>query len=375
MKKFLIINPFGIGDVLFTTPLIRALRGCEPDCVIGYWCNQRARDIFAYDPDVQHIFALSRGDLKRVCEDSVFDGAGRLFGTAFGLRRAGFDCAFDCSLDPRYAVVSMLAGVRRRVGYNCKKRGMLTDSIAIDCYRNKHMVEYYLDLLQFVRAVRPENPRLSIFVPDFEKAKAHQALERCGIRETDTLVGIAGGAGASWGKDAGFKRWPAVKFAQLADRIAQQLGCKVILLGDASERPIAESIIAMTKSRPVDFVGKTSLLEFAALLQHINVLVTNDGGPLHMAVACGIKTAAIFGPVDSKVYGPYPSDTARHIVIKRDLPCIPCYDKFRMPLCERDKECVRSIDTQEVFETVKKLLLFSDGQVNENTVGRSCGAA
>jgi ADP-heptose:LPS heptosyltransferase len=180
-------------------------------------------------------------------------------------------------------------------------------------------------------------------------------LQRAGVRFDARIVGIAGGAGASWGKEAAMKHWPAVKFAQLADAITDTFGAQVVLLGDASEKPIAEVITKMARSTVIDLCGKTSLSEFAGIVSFLDLLITNDGGPLHMAVALGVKAVSIFGPVDERVYGPYP-ESADHRVVTSAIDCRPCYRNFRMPLCPRERECVKSIGVNEVFSVVKEVI-------------------
>jgi ADP-heptose:LPS heptosyltransferase len=73
-----------------------------------------------------------------------------------------------------------------------------------------------------------------------------------------------------------------------------------------------------------------------------------------MAVALGIKTVSIFGPVDERVYGPYPP-SQDHIVVKKDISCRPCYRNFRMPECERNRDCIRAVGIEDVFEAARRL--------------------
>ncbi len=152
MKKFLIINPFGVGDVLFTTPVITSLKDKYPDSTIGYWCNERVKDIFADDPNIDKIFALSRGDLKRTYGNSRLEGIKRFLWLAFSIKKEKFDVVLDFSLDHRYSLLAKLLGIKKRIGFNYKNRGrFLTDKIDIDGYEDKHVVEYYLDLLKFIK--------------------------------------------------------------------------------------------------------------------------------------------------------------------------------------------------------------------------------
>lgn len=354
MKKILIINPFGIGDVLFTTAVIRALKQNYPSCTVSYWCNERVKDIFENNPDIQKVFALSRGDLKRIYQASKWKGIWRFFNLLHRIKKEKFEIVFDFSLDHRYGLIAKLLGIKKRIGFNYKKRGrFLTDKIDIDGYSNRHVVEYYLDLLKFIN-IKPASYNLEIFVSQDTKKRARGILNRAGVNDTDVLVGLACGAGASWGKDATLKHWPALKFAQLADRVIERLGAKVLILGDGLERYIADIVVAAMKNKPIDLVGKTSLKELIGITGCLKVLVTNDGGPLHIAVALGIKTVSIFGPVDETVYGPYPS-SPQHLVIKKEMDCRPCYHNFKLQVCEKDRECIKSISAEEVFEAIGRL--------------------
>ncbi len=356
LKKFLIVNPFGIGDVLFTTPVIRAIKESEPDSIIDYWCNERVRDILENNPNIDKIFALSRGDLKKIYRKSIWQGIYQFINLVYKIRKEKFDTLLDFSLDHRYSLIAKIVGIKKRIGFNYKNRGrFLTDKIDIDGYSDKHAVEYYLDLLQPL-AIKPKSYNLELAIAQGSKRKIWDILRESGINDEDLIIGIAPGAGASWGGDAQLKHWPAIRFGQLADRIINDFGAKIILLGDASEKPIADIIISTMHKKPLDLIGRTSLEELSAVISDLHILITNDGGPLHMAVALGKKSVSFFGPVDPKAYGPYPSDEKRHIVLKKNLECSPCYVKFHLLRCKRNRECLETIDVGSVLDAVTKLL-------------------
>ena len=96
------------------------------------------------------------------------------------------------------------------------------------------------------------------------------------------------------------------------------------------------------------------LKEYMAILGSCDLVLCNDGGPLHIAVALGAKTVSIFGPVDERVYGPYPPSN-RNKVIKAGLSCQPCYDRFKLPECENDNRCVTDIDPEHVANSCLEL--------------------
>lgn len=356
MLKILIINPFGVGDVLFTTPLISNIKDTYPESIIGYWCNERVEGVLKDNPRIDKIFALSRGDIKKIYAQSKLNGIRRSLNLFSRIKKEKFDISFDFSLDHRYGFISWLSGIKNRLGFNYKRRGFfLTDKIDLEGYTYKHVVEYYLDLLKLIHT-EPKRFNLELYVPDADRIRSRKILNGYGINSSDLLIGIAPGAGASWGKDALLKHWPAEKFAQLGDRLINGFDAKILILGDQSERPIAAKVVAEMKKKAVDLVGKTSLEELIAIMDTLQILITNDGGPLHMAVALGKKTLSFFGPVDPKVYGPYPPDQKRHIVLKGTLECIPCYRNFSLAGCQKNKECLKNIGVDEALAAVTTLL-------------------
>ncbi|MCX5667111.1 MAG: glycosyltransferase family 9 protein [Candidatus Omnitrophica bacterium] len=415
MNKFLIINPFGIGDVLFTAPVIRAVKDRHPGSFIGYWSNERVGELLISNPKIDRVFALSRGDIKRIYKNSPLKRLTALFKLINDIRKERFDVAFDFSLDSRYGLWSKLAGIKKRIGLDYKNRGrFLTDKVKLAGYSGEHVVEHNLELLKFI-GINASSPGLdeainsrtgrgcttySLEVSEEASARAKKILIEHGVAAADLLIGVAPGGGASWGKNATYKQWPAQKFAELADRLIKDSNVKVVLLGSIEEKPLVEIVEKIVLSCPrkrasindapldsrwslprawipvfagmtrggndnepnqamaptiVNLTGRLSLKELAAIISELKLLICNDGGPLHMAVALGVKTVSIFGPVDEKVYGPYPPG-AKHIVVKKDLPCRPCYRDFRFTGCSNNHRCLEDITVNEVYDSVSMSL-------------------
>ena len=129
----------------------------------------------------------------------------------------------------------------------------------------------------------------------------------------------------------------------------------MVVLGDSRERDVCDDIQKKMKAKAIMACGKTTLRNFLGLINRCGLIITNDGGPLHMAVGLGLNTISIFGPVDEKIYGPYPV-TKKHIVIsKSDVPCRPCYKKFKYKICE-DRSCLKSIKADEVLAAAGRFL-------------------
>ena len=353
--KILIINPFGIGDVLFTTPIIKAIKGRYPDSFIGYWSNLRVKPILESNPQINKVFPLSRGDLKKIYHESFFKGIWSAIKLTWEIKNKRFDICLDFSLDHRYSLFAKIMGIRKRIGFNYKGRGrFLTSRIKINGYHDKHVVEYYLELLKFLN-IPVNDKKLFLAVPPGSELRARNVLSGCGIEANDLLIGVVPGAGGSWGKNAASKHWSVFKFAEAANKLIDEFKAKVIILGDESERKIVETMVHLMRNKPIDLAGKTGLEILPGIIKNCNLLITNDGGPMHMAVALGVKTVSVFGPVDEKVYGPYP-DNANHVVLKWDMNCRPCYKNFRLPVCDKDRECLKQISADAVFKAAAGLI-------------------
>jgi ADP-heptose:LPS heptosyltransferase len=167
------------------------------------------------------------------------------------------------------------------------------------------------------------------------------------------VIGIVPGGGASWGKESRFKRWPLEKYAKLADKLIEKFSATTILMGDKSEEDLCSQVSAAMSRQPLMACGKTTITQFAALTQRCSLLIVNDGGPLHIGVAAGVKTVSIFGPVSEEVYGPYP--IGNNAVITKEIACRPCYRRFRRASCDHIS-CLNQLTVEEVLERIKGVL-------------------
>ena len=309
----------------------------------------------AANPKINQFFDLNRGDLKKIYQESFFTGLKETLKLGWEIKKGNFNLCFDFSLDYRYSLFAKIIGIRKRIGFNYKGRGrFLTQKLGLSSYADKHVVEYYLDLLRFLD-IEVKDKSLELVIPRAAEIKAQNMLAARGIEKGDLVVGIAPGAGGSWGKEASYKHWPALKFVQLADKLVSEFKAKVVILGDETEQPIADVIINAMLHKPIDLTGKVKLAWLPAIIKNFNLLLSNDGGPMHMAVALGVKTVSVFGPVSELVYGPYP-DSRNHAVLKWDMQCRPCYRNFRLPVCDKDRECLKSVSVEDVFAAAKALL-------------------
>ena len=352
--RILIVNPFGIGDVLFTTPLIANLKEAMPDCFIGYVCNIRTKDILLNNPKIDKVFIYEKDQFRKLFRASKILGIRKVIKLLNSIRKKKFDIAFDLALGQEYGFFLWLAGIKKRIGYNYKNRGIfLTDKIDTQGYDKRHIVEYYLALLKLI-GIEPKPKDLEFPLGPKDLEWAENYLKENELTDDDILIGLIPGGGASWGTAAFRKQWPIHRFAHLANQIVDRFGAKIMLFGDETEVALCNQVASLIKDMPIMACGKTTISRFAALLKKCKLIICNDGGPLHLAVSQGVRNISIFGPVNPLVYGPYPK-SENNLVIKKDLVCQPCYQRFKLKGC-RHMDCLNTIEVREIMSAIDNFL-------------------
>jgi predicted lipopolysaccharide heptosyltransferase III len=336
MKNILVIKLRYIGDVLLSTPVLHALRERFPQAHLTMAVLPGTEDVLKENPDLTEVLVVERGPLI---------GQWRFFRD---IRRRRFDCVVDLTDGDRSAILSRYTGAPVRIGLNEEHRwrGLLSTSIAT-VPPGVHRVERDLSVLRPL-GIEPKAGPLVLRIPSQDEAMAAELL--------DSIAGekLSGGARKLVMLQPGarywFKAWPAERFAELADRLAVQFGCRILVGGDARERELAEAIRSSVRAPVVSLAGRLTLLQYAAVLKRCALFVGNDNGPMHMAAALGVPVVALFGPSNPQEWGPRGTRTE---VLYKGLDCRHCFH----PTCERgDESCMRLITVDEVFLVSAKLL-------------------
>lgn len=335
MKKILIVNVNWVGDVIFSTPFIAAVREAYPSsriaCLIHPRCvevledNPRLDELIVYDEEGRH-----RGIL----------GKARLI---LGLRRKGFDMAFLLHRSFTKALIATLGGARERIGYATKRRGMFLTRVVEEPTEPVHKVEYFLNIAR-AAGIATGEAGYEFRVRDAQRARVKKLLSEFGVNRPDLLVAL--NPGGNWDP----KRWPKENYARLADRFIEAYGAKVVITGAAKDVRLAEEIRSLMRNAPSIACGRTTLRELAALLERADLVVANDTGPMHLAVAVGSRVIALFGPTSPSLTGPYGAGT--YTVIQRNTECeTPCYD-----VTCADNACMSAIGVEEVMSEAGRML-------------------
>lgn len=352
MKKVLFINPFGIGDVLFSLYSVEALQRARPGVRVDLLCNERVASLARLHSGLTRVYEFDRDALRATRSKAPLSFARAYAGLVSEWRRERYDAVFDHSLGREFSFLALLAGIRSRFGFDYKNRGhFLSGKLPFGGYEGVPVAETQLGLLRLagVAAVSPGGA-LAWRIPDGSRKRAESLLADARVR---SWMALAPGGGASWGADAVYKQWDPERFAEAASAWAEKSGAGVLLVGDRSEKDLLESVRARLRVGGAVVCGE-GLDTVSALLARTRFLLANDGGLVHLAHSLGVPTVAIYGPVDEKVYGPF-GDGAPHRKLSAEVPCRPCYTRFHFPPCPHRRRCLTELSVQKVLESMDKI--------------------
>ncbi len=352
--RILIVNPFGIGDVVFSFWMIEAIRPLAPEARIDYLCNERTEELVALNPSIGKWHTFNRDFFRKRLRSHPLLFLRDMLVLLAGLKRERYDIAFDLSLGREYAFVLMLLGVPRRIGFDYKGRGrFLTDKLSLQGFEGKPVRDHYLELVRLWKSapVHGGYPGLRM---DGSARRSQVWLGRHGMDRKENMVVISPGGGKSWGTNAYFKRWDAERFSEIASTLGSKYGFTVILLGDREEKELLESIRDKAGGIRLHVVAGESLVTVIDLMRMSRLFVGNDGGLSHLADLMHLPQVVLFGPVDEKVYGPL--DYERTLVMTEPVPCRPCYRRFHFPPCPYEKRCLENIPVERVMKACEALI-------------------
>ncbi len=328
MTRILIINQNWMGDVLFSTPAIRAIRKKFPNAFISCLVPERAADVLRHNPRLNEVLIYNeRASLVSFMEPL------RVFGL---LSKRQFDSVFMFHRSRSKSFLCKLAGIRTRIGYERKGQKFLTQAVPLPP-QPLHKTDYFLNLVE--AAEIPADGR----VPDFEVTQDEiesldKKLAGKGVARGENFIVIH--PGGNWN----LKRWPVAHFFRLLELFFKQTPWKAVVCGARSEKGLADEIVArFSDGRAVSLSGETSLGELAALLKRARFLVSNDSGPIHLAASQKTKILGLFGPTSRELTGPISDGPVR--ILSKDVGCrVPCYFHD----CDY-RVCMELITPEEVF--------------------------
>ncbi len=336
--RILLARRSSIGDIVLTMPTLVALRRGFPDAYIAWMVDRRFHEIVKGHDCLDEVIPVPRYPghaLVRFLRETIQ--------SVRVLRERKFDMAVDTQDLLKSSMFCLLSGAPRRIGFDDERRefNWLCMNELAPGNSDIHAVDRYLMMAEYLNC--PTEP-IEFRLPIAEASQnwADRFIEEHHPAGDRLLVGLNLGAGQP------HRHWPTQYFAQLAAALHHDEEACSVLIGGPEDRKLAASVQQQLTVPAIDAVGQTTLGQLPALIQRCDVLVSADSGPLHIAVAVGIPTVALFGPSFPHLTGPYGDN---NIVLWSEPECA-CW---RKPRCS-DYPCMREITVASAHEAVHQLL-------------------
>jgi ADP-heptose:LPS heptosyltransferase len=358
-QRILVVRLASLGDMLITTPALRALRMAFPDAHIGVLTTPSSapalRGLDSYDEVVTFDkFAFDRprdalrglpAALRLAAELRAGDWQTLILlhhlTTPFGIAK--------------YAALSLGSGARQRVGLdNGRGRWFLTDSAVDRGFGWHHEVDYCLDVVGVLGARHPNQPRLELCVAPDDDSWAAVRWSELGLGEA---VLLAPGSGAF----SRARRWAAERFVEVGHALLERHGLTPLVLSglDPDEQALAQQVAAQIGPAARIAPPAPSPQALGAMIRRCRLLVANDGGSVHVATAVGTPVVAVYGPSNDKAWGPYPPEDHRNQVVREALACSPCIHRghsFGTPQGCPARTCLAIVEVPSVLAAAESAL-------------------
>jgi len=330
-NKILIVRTDRLGDVVLSTPVIRNLRLAFPKSHIAFLCRPYTRSALEGNSDLDEVIVYDKyREQKSLWASIKF---------SLYLRKKKFDLALILHPTNRAHLITFLAAIPQRVGWDKKLGKLLTKRIKYTKQEGKkHESEYTLDLL---RELDISIEHTDTYFPIRSKAKAavEQLLKGEGVGWSDKFIVIHPSASCP------SKRWPQESFQKVIKLLREKVDFKIIVITSQSEREFGEGLVR--DSGVIDLRGRLSISELGALLKQAALFISNDSGPVHIAASFNTPVISIFGRDDPGLsplrWGPRGS---KSFYFHKDVGCTKCLAHN----CMKGFLCLWEITPQEVVD-------------------------
>ena len=338
-KRILVIRLDRLGDVVLSTPVVRALREAYPRAFLAMMVRPVCRELVEGHPCLDQVIVYDKdGRHRSIWQTARF---------ALGLRRYRFEAAIVLHPSNRSHWIPWLAGIPVRVGYERNTSWLLTHRVSHRKQEGRrHEATYTLQMLQAL-GLEPPEPHPVIPVHPECATRVHERLRALGVLDDRLLVAVHPSASCV------SKRWMPERFADVADRLAAQQGMTVVIIAGPDDVAQAQAMARAMRQPAIDLAGQLSVGELAALLARCRLLLSNDSGPVHIAAAVGTPVVDIFGRnqrgLSPTRWGPLGNG---HVVLHKEVGCVVCLAHQ----CTIQFKCLTELSVEEVYQAALSVL-------------------
>ncbi len=336
-ERIVVRVPNWLGDCIMATPMLRRLRQLNPGSFIAVVGIEDHRAVFEGNPNIDRLMLY----------DSI-KGAANFLRACRDIRSGRFEIGYVLPNSLSSAALFLMGGVKQRVGYDTEGRGWMLKRRIPWPGQVEHRVIRYLRLFDSEPGLdeRARAFHVEMYISDEDRAVADGLL-----RGVDTDRAVAFNPCSI----TPTRRWFPERFAQLADRINEELDLEIVLVGGPSKHDseTTSQVQALSSARITNLAGRTTIKTLAAVLGRLRLLVTCNTGTMHIASTAEIPMVILPGSSDIDITAPWGVD---YRVIHKDLDCYPCW-KNECPNSTESPECMTAVTVDDVLKEVSALMV------------------
>lgn len=334
-KKILVTFLMHLGDLTLTTPFIHALRKAAPDAQITFLADEKLKDVVLHNPYLDEVITID----KKGRDNSLL----ALIACARKLSGMDFDVLINLHPNERCSFICALTKTRVRAGTTHKLFKPLWD-VFTPLNRKIHAADMYLNVLEQLGVQHIEHNGLEIFPGEEHLRHAEAFWRENGVFGSDKLIGF------NIGSAVVTKRWAPERFAKVADILAGK-GYKPVFFGGTMDEEMVHQAVSKMQTTPIVATGAFTIGGLAAAMRRCSLIITNDSGPMHVAISQKVPIVAMYGPSSPKLYGPY---TDEAIIVTAQPPCLGCADGMKHK-CD-DMQCMTRLTVEQVVQAAGAML-------------------
>ena len=334
-KRILVTFLMHLGDLTLTTPFVHALRKAAPDAHITFLADEKLKDVVLHNPYIDEVITID----KKGRDNSIL----ALMACARRLSKMDFDVLINLHPNERCSFICAMTKVKLRCGTTHTMFKPVWD-VFTPLNRKIHAADMYLDILTQLGVKNLEHNGLEIFPSEEHLAHADEFWRDHGVFGSDKLVGF------NIGSAVVTKRWAPERFAQVADTLAAK-GYKPVFFGGTMDEDMVQEAVSRMKTTPVVATGSFTIGGLAAAMRRCSLIITNDSGPMHVAISQKVPIVAMYGPSSPKLYGPYTKDAT---IVTALPPCPGCADGMKHK-CS-DMQCMTRLTVEQVVQAAEEML-------------------
>lgn len=330
IKKILIIKFGGIGDILLTTPVLPNLKNFFPEAEINFLTLRHSRDILIDNPYLTRAFTYDPTEDKSWC-------------LIKNIRQQKYDLVIDLFGNPRTALITFLSKAKFRFGFKFRGRDYAYNIKVMGRGGEVHNVDFNLDALRALE-IPIVSTKLYLPVNIVHREFADKFIKSNNI-DKKKIIGISKTGG--WES----KRYKANDYIELMNRLNEIYDVNFILFwGNQKEREDCELMKSRINKGNAFVIPDSPIRYLGAIISKCDLVIGNDSGPLHIAVAMGVPTLGIYGPTNPKLQGPYGENNLS--IVNEKLDCLYC----NLLDCPIGNICMTELSKDKIIDKVKELV-------------------